>query len=108
MFLHRFKNYSALICYNDQIAVNSIYSFERNGIHIPDDISVVGFDNSDLCEASPVKLMSVTHVRDKMGEKAADILLKLLSKGSRSELPIKTCLASTIIERDSVKSIKII
>lgn len=108
LFLRRFKNYSALICYNDQIAVNSIYTFERNGIRIPGDISIVGFDNSDLCEASPVKLTSVTHARDKMGEEAADILLRLLAKGSHAELPVKTFLNSTIIERNSVKSIKTI
>lgn len=106
LFLRRFKNCTALICYNDQIAVNSIYTLERNGIHIPDDMSIVGFDNSDLCEVSPVKLTSVTHARDKMGEQAANALLKLLAKGSRSELPIKNFLASTIVERNSVKTIK--
>lgn len=103
LFLQRFKDISALICYNDQIAVKAMQTFERNGISVPSDISVVGFDNSDLCELSHVKLTSVTHARKDMGESAARTLLELMSKKKDDKSQIKIYLKSELIVRNSVK-----
>lgn len=105
LFLRRFQNCTALICYNDQIAVRAIRFFEQNGIHIPEDISVVGFDNSELCEVSDVKLTSVTHARSAMGEAAANMLLELMSQDQTSAETKKRILPSTLVQRDSVRTL---
>lgn len=105
LFLRRFKDCTALICYNDQIAVRVIRTFERNGVRVPDDISIVGFDNSELCEVSPVKLTSVTHARSAMGEAAANMLLELLAQNNPAAATKKICLPSVLVSRNSVRNL---
>jgi GntR family transcriptional regulator, arabinose operon transcriptional repressor len=100
-FMQRFQNCSALICYNDQIAVKTIETFERNGKFIPQDVSVIGFDDSELCKIPSAKLTSVSHARSEMGEKAASAILDLL----KSEKEVKTILLSKLVLRDSVKKL---
>lgn len=41
----------ALVCANDNMAIGAIKALTQNGIRIPQDIAVTGFDNSDLAEA---------------------------------------------------------
>lgn len=106
LFLRRFQDCTALICYNDQIAVRAIRTFERNGMHIPEDISLVGFDNSELCEVSPIKLTSVTHARSAMGEAAANMLLELLAQDQPSAGTRKMVLPSVLVQRNSVRNLK--
>jgi GntR family transcriptional regulator of arabinose operon len=105
LLLNRFKDCTALICYNDQIALRVIRTFERNGVKIPEDISVIGFDNSELCEVSPVKLTSVTHARSAMGEAAANMLLELLAQKDLSSAIKKQYLPSVMVHRNSVRNL---
>lgn len=100
-FLQRFQNCTALICYNDQIAIRTIQTLERNGIKVPADVSIIGFDNSELCEISPVKLTSITHERSAMGEAAANMLLELLAQNDQKCIK-KLCFQPKLIPRESV------
>ena len=49
-----------------------IQQLGRMGLGVPEDISVVGFDDSYLAQSSPVKLTTVGHPKEKLGEAAAD------------------------------------
>jgi DNA-binding LacI/PurR family transcriptional regulator len=50
---------TAVICYNDRCAVGLMDVLIRTGIKVPDDISVIGFDNSYLARLSHINLTSV-------------------------------------------------
>lgn len=50
---------TAVICYNDDIALAAIPIFEHHGLGVPRDISVVGWDDNALAQASPVPLTTV-------------------------------------------------
>jgi GntR family transcriptional regulator of arabinose operon len=105
IFTKRFKKCSAILCYNDQIAVKAIEMAERIGLRVPKNISIVGFDNSDLCEVNSVRLSSVSHARAQMGKTAAKILIQLMADTQIKPSEQKILFKPELIKRDSVKKI---
>lgn len=69
---------SALVCYNDQIALKSMDIIREKGMVIPDDISLVSFDDSELAIVPEVKLTTVAHPQEKLGKRAAETLISLM------------------------------
>ena len=102
LFMKRFSACSAIICYNDQIAVKVIETLARNGQSVPQDRSIISFDNSNLAEVSSTKLTSITHAGKTMGLEAATALLDMISTSK----PVKKVLDLKIIERNSVRNLK--
>jgi GntR family transcriptional regulator of arabinose operon len=73
---------TAVVCYNDVIAL-SLCEFCRNrGVGVPGDLSIVGIDDSKLASLCAVPLTSVRHPHQKLGERAAETLIATL--GSKS------------------------
>ena len=62
---------TGIVCYNDEIALSVINFLRDNGYSVPDDISIIGYDDSSLAEASEIKLTSVGHPKAEMGRDAA-------------------------------------
>jgi GntR family transcriptional regulator of arabinose operon len=62
---------TGIVCYNDQMALAVIDMLREHGLNVPDDISIVGYDDSYLATASDVKITSVTHPKMQMGIDAA-------------------------------------
>ena len=82
-FLRRNRNlFSAAICQNDEIAYWLIKEISYAGIRIPEDISVVSFDNSYLSDASAIRITSLAHKNHKLGTAAATALLKMIQGAS--------------------------
>lgn len=75
------KNATAVVCYNDEIAYWLIKELSYKNLRIPEDISIVCFDNSYLSELSSVRITSLSHKSHEMGTTAAEAILKLM-KGS--------------------------
>src|SRR5580698_1769968 len=73
--LARKRPFTALFAYNDISAIGSIRAFQEAGLRVPDDVSVVGFD--DIQSASYVNppLTTVRQPLQKMGEIAARIMI---------------------------------
>jgi len=74
--LEKRRDFTALFAYNDVSAIGAIRAIREAGLRVPEDISVVGFD--DIREAA-YHLPSLTTVRQplrKMGEIAAEILIE--------------------------------
>jgi len=83
--LRRLQKCTAVVCYNDQVAMRMIQAMLRNGIRIPADKSIIGFDNSSISELSPVRITSVTHPGEMLGKEAAKRLLEMIESGIRSK-----------------------
>ncbi len=66
---------TALFASNDLIAIQALRAAELNGLQIPKDLSVVGFDNMDLCENLNVPLTTVAQDSYKIGFEAGCQLL---------------------------------
>jgi DNA-binding LacI/PurR family transcriptional regulator len=65
---------TAFFCTNDAIAVGAIKAILRSGLKVPGDISVIGYDNSDLCMVSEPELTSVYTDKDEMGRLTVEFL----------------------------------
>lgn len=74
----RIDGCTAVMCYNDQVAYQLIDLALKRGIRVPDDISVVGIDDSYLTGASRVPFTSFPHPKQELGRKVADNLLEMI------------------------------
>jgi DNA-binding LacI/PurR family transcriptional regulator len=63
---------TALVAYNDDIAVAAIGVFAQHGIAVPEGISVVGYDDSSMADLSPVPLTTVVQRPDELGRLAVE------------------------------------
>ena len=71
---------TALVCYNDQLAVKILDAVRQTGLTVPGDVSVVGFDDSPLATATETKLTTLSHPKEELGMKAAEMLLDLVER----------------------------
>ena len=75
------------ICYNDDLACQLIPILAKCGLSVPDDISIVSFDNSYLCEIGSPPITSLSHGATNVGSVAAKKLLALMQgQEAHSEL----------------------
>jgi GntR family transcriptional regulator of arabinose operon len=98
---------SAIVCYNDQIAMWVIEALRNLGLTVPNDVSIVGFDDSDYAVLSDIKLTTIVHPKEEMGRQAAKVLFKLMEMGNKAfENPITICVKPELKIRTSAKSIE--
>lgn len=83
IFLKRIEDCTAIMCYNDQISLKVIELFKRNNIKVPDDMSLISFDDSDLAEITDVKLTTVAHPKIELGRIAGKKLLELIKDNNQ-------------------------
>jgi len=74
----KLRNCTAVVCYNDQIAMRLIQLFNHTDIDIPSDLSIVSFDNTSVAEIAAVPLTSVTHPSKEVGKLAAQSILTMI------------------------------
>lgn len=90
----------AYICSNDKAAILLLTSLQMLGYHAPKDISVVGFDNIDMCEKINPKLTTVNVNKEIMGKRAVERLIYRITH--RDSISENTVIGVNLVERDSV------
>jgi DNA-binding LacI/PurR family transcriptional regulator len=78
--LARKRPFTALFAYNDISAIGAIRAFQEAGLRVPEDISVVGFDDIQIALHNNPSLTTVRQPLQKMGEIAARTLLKRIEE----------------------------
>lgn len=82
MVMEFLNDCTSLVCYNEQISIKVIDIIRDKGLAIPERLSLVSFDDSDLAVASEVKMTTVAHPKEKLGIEAAKLMLKMINEGS--------------------------
>lgn len=95
--------FDSIVCYNDQIAIKTIQTLSQLGIRVPDDVSVTGYDNSFLAENYQVGLTTIAHPHERLGERAAKLLLDLMQAKPLGEKECQIVIEPQLIERESCK-----
>ena len=90
---------TAIFCASDVMAMEAMDVAKKKGLKIPDDISIVGFDDNPLCSYSPVALTTVWQPIAEMGRMGVELLNQIVS-GKKRE-PQKVLLKTKLIERKS-------
>ena len=66
---------TAVFCANDLLALGLLQAVSREGLRVPDDVAIVGYDDIDYAAAAAVPLTSVRKPRHELGRRAAELLL---------------------------------
>jgi len=70
---------TAIFCFNDDIAIGAIHEIKKHGLKVPDDISVVGFDNIKVSAYIDPPLTTIDQPATEMGRKAVNVLLQQIN-----------------------------
>lgn len=90
---------SALVANNDNIALGAMKAFKEYGIKIPDDISIVGFDNIPFAAISDPPLTTIDVSRSAIGKISVQILESLMSYSE--PVPLKILVNANLLLRNS-------
>jgi len=88
---------TALICFNDLAAVGALTRLQELGLSVPDDISVTGFDDTDLSRYVRPALTTVRSPKSELGDHAWNLLMG--TSGVRPTEPIM--IEASFVARDS-------
>jgi len=95
---------TAIVCYNDLVALGVISALGELQIRVPDEISVVGNDDISFSSRTPVQLTTIQAPLFELGKRAAEILIKNIE--SHEPLPIeKVVLDAELVVRDSTRAL---
>ncbi len=94
---------TAILCANDYTALHIYDLLYKKGLHIPDDISVLGFDDVEKCKWITPPLTSIHVPMAQLGQRAVERLIAKLDNPQAPREEIQLFLQ--LIERDSVKTI---
>lgn len=90
---------SALICFNDKTAVGALAAAAERALRVPQDLSVAGFDDIDLAQATTPQLTTVRQPLQEMGRMAVSLLIRLLERQQLDALHVE--LATELVVRAS-------
>ena len=90
---------TAIFAFNDNLAIGALQVARERGLAVPDDLSVVGFDDSEQAPLVTPALTSVRQPLTEMGRMAVTLLVRLLKQPTDETLKIE--LATTLVVRES-------
>lgn len=93
----------AIVCYNDQIAMEVYRVLETLGRRVPEDISITGYDNSNGGDNSILQLTTIAHPQEKLGEMAAELILEQIRGVPLEESKVKKVIEPNLIVGNSCK-----
>lgn len=93
---------TAIFTANDVSAVGAIDEIERGGLVVPNDVSVVGFDNTSLAELNHIGLTTIDQPTPEMGAAAAAMLIDAIN--DRGELSHVLMSPSLIVRRTTARA----
>lgn len=84
------RTFTALVSYNDLAAIGAIRAFRDQGLRVPDDVSVIGFDDIQAAAYHTPALTTIRQPLNTMGNMAARILLERIrgGKATPEQFPI--------------------
>ena len=95
---------TAVFAASDVMALELIDEAKKQNLRIPEDLSVIGFDDNPISEYSPIKLSTVAQPLVEMGRLGVEHLNQIVTRNIQQ--PVKVVLETKFIERDSTRALK--
>nr|WP_284199479.1 substrate-binding domain-containing protein [Alicyclobacillus sacchari] len=95
------KKPSAIFCFNDYMAIGALRAASEVGLNVPHDISILGFDDTDVAEASSPALTTIQQPVFEQGQRAASMLMTMI-KGEELAAAVEW-ISPIVVERASVE-----
>lgn len=102
-FLKKQVSITAVIGHNDLVAIGAMKSIIESGLKIPEDISIIGFDDTKTAKYMNPSLTTIKIPKFKQGQKVAELLLNYLSGNKEKTINMST----ELMIRDSTKELGI-
>jgi len=96
---------TALFCEADYMAISVIKSLYEIGIHVPNDVSIIGFDNIFESQVITPELTTINVKKDKIALLAVEKLIREIDNNENDK--IKLLVDTDLIERNSCKSVSL-
>ena len=101
--LHGTPDLEAMFCCNDDLALGTLFECQRRGIRVPDDISIIGFNDLEFCASTFPTLTSVATPRHEMARRAARIVLEIVRGSGERPSERRIDLGFTVNQRQSTR-----
>ncbi|HEX9973551.1 MAG TPA: LacI family DNA-binding transcriptional regulator [bacterium] len=95
---------TALFAANDINAIHGYKAIQEQNLKIPDDMSIIGFDDIDLAKYATPTLTTVRVYKEELGSIGVRMLLQIIN--GENTTPVTTIVPTRLIERDSVNGLK--
>lgn len=102
----RTKDCTAMIVYNDEVAGYYMEFLEERGLHVPEDVSLVSFDDEELQQDARVKVLSVVHPKYNLGRITGKNLLRMMDDPDWQNKNYSYRFPVSINDGNSVKDIR--
>lgn len=96
-------NFTGIFAFNDVFAWETMYMLHKLGFRVPDDYSVIGFDNIQSRIFSPFPITTISNSKGKISRRALDILLIKINKSDQTRF--NEVIDIHLIARDSTRKI---
>ncbi|MFD0592853.1 substrate-binding domain-containing protein [Catellatospora coxensis] len=90
---------TALVAFNDKMAVGALAAAHERGLRVPQDLSIAGFDDIDVSRATTPMLTTVRQPLQEMGRMAVTMLMRLLDRHTLEAVHVS--LGTELVIRDS-------
>ncbi len=91
----------AVFCYNDSVAIGLIRAFTERGKRVPEDVSVIGFDDTGVASYLETSLTTVAQPAKEIGRKATELLLKRIKNRNKTVKPHKILINTHLMVRET-------
>ena len=95
---------SAIMVGNDPIAVGVYRALKKNNIRIPEDVSIVSFDNIEVAEYLTPSLSTVSIHTEEIGKLAVNLAKEMLTEDKK--IPVHVIVSYEMIARESEKEVR--
>jgi DNA-binding LacI/PurR family transcriptional regulator len=95
---------TAIFAFNDILAIGAIEAVRKLGLSVPEDISIIGFDNTILSKYCSPSLTTMSQPLDEIGHQAVDLLVEEIE--SRKTQKQRIMLSAELIIRESTGPMK--
>ncbi|NDL68307.1 LacI family DNA-binding transcriptional regulator [Anaerotalea alkaliphila] len=98
------RGLTAVVCCNDLIAIGALECLQDKGIQVPEEISVTGFDDIDMCRHVRPRLTTVSQPNYDIGRVSVEMLIRLVEQEDRGRVDEVVFLPKVVV-RESARGL---
>lgn len=92
---------TALVCYSDEFAIGALRAADQAGVRIPQELSLVGYNDSDAARYARVPLTTMHQPNRELGRAAVSLLLRRMGEGVAAGPPVVQVVSASLVVRES-------
>lgn len=99
------EHFTAIVAYNDLMAIGAMQALHQHGLRVPEDVSLIGFDNQPIARASIPCLTTMNYPVEEMARYAVELSL-LLVRNEHAHTKQTHLFISDLVERETVRDLR--